>query len=73
MLLECCKQCMSDFMISNDLLFFFTEQTILFLFSGKYNLYRTDQILLGNQTSAISDGGQRSLIYNIGKIRTNRT
>mgnify|MGYP000878085180 CR=1 FL=1 len=64
---------MSDFMISNDLFFFFAEQTILFLFAGKYNLYRTDQILLGNQTSAISDGCQRSLIYDICKIRTNRT
>ena len=73
MLLKRCEKRVTGLMISNDRLLFLAENPVLLLLTRKYNLDRLDQVLLGHETSALTNRKEGSLIYNICKVCTNRT
>ena len=64
---------MTGLMISNDLLLFFAENTVLFLLTGDHDLNRLKQICLADRLSSCLYCHDRCLIDHIGKIGTNGT
>ena len=61
---------MADLVISNDLFLFFSENTIFFLFTGKYHFDRFKEIFLAHYISSVFDRHNGRLIYHIGKVGT---